>query len=73
MDECIQRMLAWRALKIENVCPDCDGSGKKTYGNTTTFHGGIGGQALTTDVCDKCWGSGDKESPWPDWRKYENA
>ena len=45
--------------KIEDICPECEGRGKRTYGSTTTWRGGIGGQQMTTDVCDVCWGSGD--------------
>ncbi len=39
-------------------CPRCDGVGRKTYGSTATWRGGIGGQAITEGVCDKCWGTG---------------
>ena len=56
----IERVLAWRGIeKKEDVCPKCDGSGKRTYGNTTTYMGGMGGQCLTNDVCNGCWGTGD--------------
>lgn len=54
-----------------DFCPECNGSGYKTYGSTATWRGGIGGQAMTTSVCDQCWGSGSKSNPWPSWRKYE--
>lgn len=26
---------------------------------------------FTKDVCDRCWGSGDKHEPWTDIRKLE--
>jgi hypothetical protein len=51
------KFLEWRG--IEYPCETCQGSGKKTYSSTATWAGGIGGQAFTVDVCDKCWGSGD--------------
>lgn len=54
-----------------DFCPECNGSGYKLYGSTATWRGGIGGQAMTTSVCDKCWGSGSKSKTWPSWRKYE--
>jgi hypothetical protein len=31
----------------------------------------MGGQAFTSDVCDKCWGSGDKHNTWADIRQLE--
>lgn len=54
-----------------DFCTECNGSGYKLYGSTATWRGGIGGQAMTTSVCDKCWGSGSTSKPWPSWRKYE--
>ena len=71
----IEELLAW-ALDwrgIETPCPECGGSGVKTYGSTATWHGGVGGQAMTMGVCDKCWGSGDKHHPWPSHRLLKRA
>jgi hypothetical protein len=48
-----------------HMCDHCYGWGVKTYPTTATYHGGIGGCAMTPDVCDKCWGSGDIDNPWP--------
>lgn len=62
-----ERMLSIRG--VENACPECDGYGVLTYGDTSTWRRGAGGQMLTTDVCDKCWGSGDIDKPWPSWRE----
>lgn len=50
---------------VRDVCNDCDGLGTKSYGSTATWRGGVGGQAFTTDVCNKCWGSGDSGRKWP--------
>lgn len=58
---------------VVDPCLGCDGLGVKTYGNTSTWRGGIGGSMMTTDVCNRCWGSGDAGRPWPDWRKTEAA
>lgn len=57
---------AWRGIAYP--CEECQGTGKKTYGSTATFWGGIGGAAMTTSVCDKCWGSGEKHQPWKSWK-----
>jgi hypothetical protein len=62
------RMLEWRNIEpgYDEPCKDCNGSGVKSYGSTATWHGGIGGQMFTSDVCDKCWGSGKDGKPWTD-------
>lgn len=62
-----ERMLEWRGIYAEQgdkPCPKCGGSGQTMYGSTTTWRGGCGGQAMTSDICDKCWGSGNAEKPW---------
>ncbi len=68
--ECYRYAPSSRADLIEDgdFCEDCSGSGYKIYGDTSTWRGGIGGAAMTTDVCDKCWGSGSKRRPWPSHR-----
>ena len=57
-----------RAIEPGNECERCGGWGKYAYPDTSTWRHGIGGQSFTTDVCDGCWGSGDKHRPWPSWR-----
>lgn len=54
---------------VETPCPDCTGLGTKAYGSTATWSGGVGGQAITGGVCDKCWGSGDAHVKWPSHRR----
>jgi peptidoglycan hydrolase CwlO-like protein len=54
-----------------NPCKKCWGLGRRAYGNTTGWRGGIGGQAITTDVCDFCWGTGDLDRKGRDVRKFE--
>ena len=62
-----QLALEWRY--VDAPCKKCGGCGKAVYSDTTTWrHGVIGGQALTVDVCDACWGSGDHAAPWPSWK-----
>lgn len=40
----------------------------KVYGSTATYMGGVGACAMTEDICDRCWGSGDNEFPGPNLR-----
>lgn len=54
----LARLCNWRGITEGEECPECGGSGTKAYGSTATWHGGIGGQAITSGVCDRCWGSG---------------
>ena len=54
----------------EMACQECQGLGVTVYGDTSTWRGGVGGQAFTSDVCDKCWGSGQKDRPWPSHRRF---
>ena len=56
------------ARGVEDPCGRCDGLGVRGYASTSTWRGGIGGQAITSDVCDECWGSGDSYRKWPSWR-----
>lgn len=61
--------LYWRGIEPGCECKECGGSGTKAYGSTATWRGGVGGQTITSDVCDKCWGSGESDRPWPSHRK----
>lgn len=61
-----QWLLAVRGVR--DPCETCLGVGVQLYSSTATWKGGIGGCAMTTDVCDKCWGSGDKYRPGFDQR-----
>lgn len=66
-EEVLSAFLDWRGIdRNEDACPDCGGAGVKAYANTATYHAAaIAGQAITNDVCDSCWGSGNKHHPWP--------
>lgn len=63
-----ERHCAWRDLTCDDLCHRCHGAGIRAYGSTATWRGGIGGQAITSDVCDACWGSGSKSRKWPSHR-----
>ena len=71
-DRIYDDMLLWRGIDREGgdtPCTSCAGSGVRTYGDTSTWRGGYGGQMMTPDICDKCWGSGNANKPWTDLRK----
>jgi hypothetical protein len=51
------------------ACARCDGNGYCAYGSTSTWRGGTGGQAITADVCDECWGSGRSDRKHGDQRR----
>ena len=62
----VSQFVEWRG--IENPCSKCGGRGTRAYSNTATWRGGIGGQMITSGVCDHCWGSGDADNKWPSRR-----
>jgi hypothetical protein len=66
-----ERLLAWRGIMPGDECRTCHGAGVRAYGSTATWSGGIGGQAITSGVCDQCWGSGDAGRPGVDLRKLK--
>lgn len=63
---------AREARGVENPCPRCGGLGKRSYADTTTWRGGCGGQEVTADICDKCWGSGEAAKPWTNLRLVQS-
>lgn len=71
-EELRERMLSWRGILPGDECPTCGGAGTRAYGSTATWRGGVGGQMITTSVCDKCWGSGDRHRPGANLRKIAN-
>ena len=56
---------------VDQPCGRCGGDGQRSYSNTATWRGGIGGAAITSDVCDGCWGTGDAANPGADLRAWE--
>ena len=63
-----QWMLDSRGVPEDRVCEKCHGFGARTYSSTATWRGGVGGMTITTDVCDRCWGSGRSDVRWPSHR-----
>lgn len=61
------------ARDIETPCMKCQGMGSRAYGSTATWHGGMGGASITSDVCDHCWGSGDEHRHWTDLRRLKSG
>lgn len=60
---------------IRDTCPRCTGLGKYSYRDINTWKGGKirsveEGCAVTRDVCDLCWGSGDKNIIWPSHKEF---
>ncbi len=49
-------------------CSTCQGTGQRAYGSTSGARGGPGGQVITGDVCDHCWGSGCEDLPGMEMR-----
>ncbi len=63
----------WKLFRgVRDPCDRCKGSGQLMYGSTSTWRGGMGGAAMTRDVCDICWGSGDKHRTWQDLRAWRD-
>lgn len=56
----------WRG--VDDPCTKCQGAGVRSYSSTATWRGGMGGCMITTDVCDRCWGSGDEHRHGEDLR-----
>jgi len=72
IEELYWEFLSMRGVEKDDVCGSCNGLGVKTYASTSTWRRGIGGQAITNDVCDSCWGSGRKSVTWANLRKLED-
>jgi hypothetical protein len=63
-----KRLLEWRG--VDTPCTMCSGSGVRAYSNTSTWHGGMGGNMFTNDVCDACWGTGDEHRKGVNLREF---
>jgi hypothetical protein len=62
-------LLAVSRQKAGLACPKCKGFAEIMYASTSTWRGGGGGSAITTGVCDQCWGTGQTDKSGPDLRK----
>jgi hypothetical protein len=71
-EEFTDYLLILRGVEKEDCCNKCSGLGTAVYGSTSTWRGGVGGLAMTSSVCDKCWGSGSIARPWPSWRAQQS-
>jgi len=60
-----------REQVVQHPCNHCNGSGYKLYGSGATWQKDafIASTAMTPDICDKCWGSGDCKNSWLNLRK----
>ena len=64
-------MLEMRDIPIDDVCKVCTGYGVRLYSHGSTWRGGVGTNSFQHDICDNCWGSGNRERPWRDLRTLE--
>lgn len=71
-DEMLPFFLRWRGVNPENACAGCGGSGRKGYMHGSTWRGGVGHTGRAYDVCDDCWGTGDKTNKGVDLRKMRD-
>ncbi len=62
--------LRWRG--VEDPCLRCKGSGIVQYGSGATWRGGMGTTSMERDVCDRCWGTGDRYRSGTDLRKLRD-
>jgi hypothetical protein len=69
-DEFTTHALRWR--NVDDPCLTCSGSGRRLYASTATWRGGMGGAMMTVDVCDTCWGSGDRYRTGVDLRRLRD-
>lgn len=55
-----QARLDWRY--VTDPCEICEGRGLRPYSTSATWRGGLGAPSHghDIDVCDRCWGTGDR-------------
>lgn len=53
------------------ACQRCAGLGMYAYSDTSTWGRGGGGQAITTDTCDLCWGTGRSDRTGANLREIQ--
>lgn len=70
-DEAHALMLDRRDIYPEDACGTCGGYGVRTYSSGATWRGGMGTTSSAKDVCNFCWGSGSKSSPWLNLKTFE--
>lgn len=53
-----QARLDWRY--VTDPCEVCGGRGARPYNTSATWRGGAAVPGHSIDVCDRCWGTGDR-------------
>ena len=72
LEDAAMRIVAFARYAHGVACESCSGHGRRSYADTTGWRGGIGGQAITAGVCDRCWGSGRSDRMGVDVRRMES-
>ncbi len=62
--------LSWRG--VDDPCLRCAGSGIVIYSSGATWRGGMGAASMQRDVCDTCWGTGDRYRTGCDLRRLRD-
>lgn len=57
---------------VEDPCLRCQGLGIATYSSGATWRGGMGTTKSERDVCDSCWGTGDRYRTGVDLRRLRD-
>lgn len=70
-EELAGRARAFCHHRARIACPACGGEGERSYPDTSTWRGGVGGQAFTVGVCDRCWGTGRTDRRGADLRHLQ--
>lgn len=65
-----ERMKRWR--HVQDECLKCRGSGVIQYSSGATWRGGMGTASTQVDVCDTCWGTGDRYRTGCDLRRLRD-
>lgn len=57
---------------VEDPCERCAGAGCYVYSSSATWRGGMGAASPQRDVCDVCWGTGDRYRTGVDLRRLRS-
>ena len=71
-DRDIYRDYLLRGRGVEDPCIKCEGFGTILYSSGATWRGGMGTATHQRDVCDACWGSGDRYHSGVDLRRLRD-
>ncbi len=70
-DDAYMQMLSHRNISMDDLCEPCAGFGVRLYSHGSTWRGGMSTVGFRHDICDECWGSGNREQPWRNLRTLE--